>query len=142
MVANVATASVQVRWQAVLCGGLLCRQDFVQQGHGPCIKLQPALSLKRVIWMTRGFVEQNGAAAQATVHRMNSFGDGRWKLAKSKAHFLERAAAQPAQAILLCGRDAGEPDWRPVRNKFTLSEAVTSLWKVSPGQCQVGACGG
>ena len=78
MVSSIAAASDVIQLHAALCGGTLCTADFLMRGRGPCLKLRPALSLKRTIWMTRAFVGQHAAAARAVIDRSALFSC--WKL--------------------------------------------------------------
>ena len=59
----------EVLLNAVLVGGAICLDSFLETGKGACRAFKPALETQRIVWMTDAFVAANRGFAQIVVSR-------------------------------------------------------------------------
>lgn len=59
----------EVLWNAVLVGGAICLDSFLETGSGPCRAFKPALETQRIVWMTDAFIAAHGGFAHILVSR-------------------------------------------------------------------------
>ena len=90
------------KWHAVLCGGIVCKWDFVRSTAGSAsIAYLPALKQRRLIYMTDAFIGIYPNISEIILQRATSYGSCNWKITNNEAYFRERAAKIPQQAIAL-----------------------------------------
>ncbi len=58
-----------IQWNAMLAGGVICAPEHLETGRGPLQTLHGAMSSKRILWMTDGFIQQWPVVARSTIHR-------------------------------------------------------------------------
>lgn len=67
LVTDITLPTINAKWAAALCGGVLCEPAFILQGgKGPCVTLKPAIATN----MTTLFVQAHPLAAKIAVARL------------------------------------------------------------------------
>jgi len=60
---------INIQWNAMLAGGVICVPEHLETGRGPLQTLHCAMSSKRILWLTDGFIQQWPLVARSTIHR-------------------------------------------------------------------------
>ena len=88
VVPDVTDPAEETLWHAFLSGGLLLSPQAFSHGEGPAVKYCCAVSIRRTVYISSGFQEENPHLCAAITGRMQQLCN-MWKLLKDMPLFLQ-----------------------------------------------------